>query len=90
MYTAHRGMGVPAQPSSRLTELLDQVRTEFDGERNKIVEYEQNRKFAWMFLPVCTGYGMRCSVALSLESASSSGASQFIQFIRVLFDLKSA
>ncbi len=55
MYTAHRGMGVPTQPNSRLTELLDQVRTEFDTERSKVAEYEQNRKFAQLFYPVCSG-----------------------------------
>ncbi|KAL8823012.1 MAG: hypothetical protein Q9191_006265 [Dirinaria sp. TL-2023a] len=41
MYNTHRGM-VPTQANTRLTELLDQVRTEFDGERNKAAEYEQN------------------------------------------------
>ena len=55
MYNAHRGMGVPAQPTSRLTELLDQVRTEFDAERSKVAEYEQNRKFARAFYSVCSG-----------------------------------
>ncbi|MCJ1406424.1 general transcription repressor [Ptychographa xylographoides] len=39
MYNAHRGM-VPA-PSSRLTELLDQVRAEFDNQQNRTVEYDQ-------------------------------------------------
>ena len=53
MYTAHRGMGVPTQPNTRLTELLDQVRTEFDGERSKTAEYEQNRKFAQTLYSVC-------------------------------------
>lgn len=44
---------VPTQANNRLTELLDQVRTEFDGERNKAAEYEQNCKFAWSSQPVC-------------------------------------
>jgi len=47
-------MGVPTQPNSRLTELLDSVRTEFDSERSKVAEYEQNSKFAQMFYPVCS------------------------------------
>ncbi|MCJ1337081.1 general transcription repressor [Bachmanniomyces sp. S44760] len=39
MYNAHRGM-VPA-PNNRLTELLDQVRAEFDQQQNRTGEYEQ-------------------------------------------------
>ncbi|KAL8847209.1 MAG: hypothetical protein Q9221_007735 [Calogaya cf. arnoldii] len=40
MYNAHRGM-VPA-PNSRLNELLDQVRQEFDSQQNRTGEYESN------------------------------------------------
>ena len=43
MYNAHRGM-VPA-PSSRLTELLDQVRAEFDNQQNRTAEYDQQSEF---------------------------------------------
>ncbi|MCJ1258480.1 general transcription repressor [Lignoscripta atroalba] len=39
MYNAHRGM-VPA-PNNRLTELLEQVRVEFDNQQNRTGEYEQ-------------------------------------------------
>ena len=44
MYNAHRGM-VPA-PNSRLAELLDQVRAEFDSQQNRTGEYEQQSEFA--------------------------------------------
>jgi len=45
MYNAHRGM-VPTAPSSRLTELLDQVRQEFDAERARAsADFEQQSKF---------------------------------------------
>ncbi|KAL9026631.1 MAG: hypothetical protein Q9196_004725, partial [Gyalolechia fulgens] len=40
MYNAHRG--IPPAPSSRLTELLDQVRQEFDNQQSRAGEYEQN------------------------------------------------
>ena len=43
MYNAHRGM-VPA-PTSRLTELLDQVRQEFENQQNRTQEYDQQSKF---------------------------------------------
>lgn len=41
MYNAHRGMGVPA-PNNRLTELLDQVRAEFESVQSSTRDYEQN------------------------------------------------
>ena len=44
MYNAHRGM-VPA-PNNRLTELLDQVRAEFESQQSRNGEYEQNSTFA--------------------------------------------
>ena len=44
MYNAHRGM--MSAPNSRLAELLDQVRQEFDNQQNRTGEYEQNSKFA--------------------------------------------
>ncbi|KAI4136424.1 MAG: hypothetical protein LQ341_005621 [Variospora aurantia] len=40
MYNAHRG--IPPAPSNRLTELLDQVRQEFDNQQSRAGEYEQN------------------------------------------------
>ena len=46
MYTAHRGMG-PAQPpapGSRLAELLEQVRAEFDAQAGRSNEHEHQRK----------------------------------------------
>ncbi|KAL9122973.1 MAG: hypothetical protein Q9187_000457 [Circinaria calcarea] len=39
MYNAHRGM--VSAPNNRLTELLDQVRAEFDNQQNRTGEYEQ-------------------------------------------------
>ncbi|RPA78251.1 WD40 repeat-like protein [Ascobolus immersus RN42] len=40
MYNSHRGM-VPAAANSRLTELLDNIRTEFDAQAQKTLEYER-------------------------------------------------
>lgn len=38
---------VPAPlPNGRLTELLDQIRAEFEGQQNKSEDYERNSKFA--------------------------------------------
>jgi hypothetical protein len=42
MYGAHRGM--PA-PNSRLNELLDQIRQEFDNQQNRSGEFEQQSTF---------------------------------------------
>ena len=44
MYNAHRGM-VPAS-NNRLTELLDQVRAEFDNQQSRTAEYDQQSKSA--------------------------------------------
>jgi hypothetical protein len=41
MYNAHRGM-VPV-PSNRLSELLDQVRAEFDNQAGRSSDYEVQR-----------------------------------------------
>lgn len=40
MYNAHRGM---AAPTTRLNELLDQVRNEFESQTNRTGEYEGQR-----------------------------------------------
>ncbi|KAF4555422.1 Transcriptional repressor rco-1-like protein [Elsinoe fawcettii] len=40
MYNAHRGMPGPAPPNSRLQELLEQIRTEFDAQGGRTNEYE--------------------------------------------------
>ena len=50
MYNSHRGM-VPAAPNTRLTELLDQVRAEFDAQSGRAGEYENQREFAWILSP---------------------------------------
>ena len=42
MYNAHRGM--PPAPNSRLNELLEQVRAEFDNQQNRSGEYENQSK----------------------------------------------
>ena len=52
MYNAHRGL--VAAPNNRLTELLDQVRAEFDNQQNRTGEYEQQSKFASYARLVCT------------------------------------
>lgn len=43
MYNAHRGM-VPA-PNSRLTELLEQLRQEFDNQSRSTGEFEHQRSY---------------------------------------------
>lgn len=58
MYNAHRGM-VPA-PNSRLAELLDQVRAEFDSQQNRTGEYEQQSEFV-RFLCACLSSCHACS-----------------------------
>jgi hypothetical protein len=60
MYTAHRGMVAP--PSNRLTELLDQVRAEFDAQQNRSGEYEQQSKFVSSL--ACSSKQGRCSILL--------------------------
>ena len=37
-------------PNNRLTELLDQVRAEFDNQQNRTGEYEQQSKFACLVM----------------------------------------
>ena len=44
MYNAHRGMVPAPPPNARLTELLDQIRAEFDGQMSKGEDYERNSK----------------------------------------------
>ena len=44
MYNAHRGMAPGPQPGSRLAELLDQVRAEFDQQAGRSNEHEHQRK----------------------------------------------
>lgn len=45
MYNAHRGMQAPApQPGSRLAELLDQVRAEFEAAAGRSSEHEHQRE----------------------------------------------
>lgn len=49
-------------PNSRLTELLDQVRAEFDNQQNRTGDYEQQSRFAEFRL--CSATSMRFSVSL--------------------------
>lgn len=44
MYNAHRGMAPGPQQNSRLTELLEQVRAEFDAQMGRSAEHEHQRK----------------------------------------------
>ena len=48
MYNTHRGM-VPA-PNSRLTELLDQLRQEFESQSRSTGEYEHQCMFSYTLL----------------------------------------
>ena len=56
MYNTHRGMVPAPPPTSRLTELLDQIRAEFDGQQNKSEDYERNSKFAGTCDYICSGF----------------------------------
>ena len=44
MYNPHRGMAPPA-PTQRFTDLLDQVRAEYDSQAGRAHEYESQSKF---------------------------------------------
>lgn len=45
MYNAHRGMGPPGPaPGTRLAELLEQVRAEFETQAGRSNEHEHQRK----------------------------------------------
>lgn len=50
MYNAHRGM-VPA-PNSRLSELLDQLRQEFENQSRSTGEFEHQCVYKFLFLLV--------------------------------------
>lgn len=59
MYNAHRGM-VPA-PNSRLTELLDQLRQEFESQSRNTGEFEHQCMLpvppdTLLLLSLCSGY----------------------------------
>ena len=64
MYNAHRPpVGVPGPaPNARLSELLDQVRAEFEGQATRAVDYEQQRMFASLLM-LLTGAAMREATA---------------------------
>lgn len=56
MYNTHRGIG--PTPNNRLTELLEQVRAEFDSQQNRTGEYEANSMFSmsltiFTFIQLC-------------------------------------
>ena len=44
MYNSHRGM-VPPAPSSRLAELMDQLRAEFESQAGRAGEYEHQSTY---------------------------------------------
>ena len=52
MYNAHRGIppGPPPQPQSRVAELLDHVRAEFDAQIGRTTDTEHHRKRNWQRL----------------------------------------
>jgi hypothetical protein len=71
MYNAHRGM-VPA-PNSRLTELLDQLRQEFESQSRNTGEFEHQCTY-----PFQHTLSLLCSGDLCLR-ASPSLSNHFIQ-----------
>jgi general transcriptional corepressor TUP1 len=46
MYNSHRGMG-PAPGNTRLNELLDGIRAEFETQARASGEYEHSSEFSW-------------------------------------------
>lgn len=45
MYNAHRGIMTHGAPTNRLTELLEQIRVEFDGQASgRAGDFEQQRE----------------------------------------------
>lgn len=44
MYHAHRGIGPGPNQNTRLAELLEQVRAEFEAQGARTIEYEQQRE----------------------------------------------
>ena len=52
MYNAHRGLAGPA-PTSRLQELLDQIRAEFESQGGRNNEYEHQSMYLTLNEPKC-------------------------------------
>lgn len=71
MYNAHRGMVPQGGPNTRLNELLDQIRAEFDQEARRSVDYEGQSEFVSAILMdiafLCI-WRVLCISALSLSS----------------------
>ena len=63
MFNAHRGM--VSAPNSRLTELLDQVRQEFDNQQNRTGDYEQQSRFVGFRLSLATRLHFSAALFLS-------------------------
>lgn len=61
MYNAHRGMVPQGGPNTRLNELLDQIRAEFDQEARRSVDYEGQSE--------CFCYFDGCSLPLHMARA---------------------
>ena len=75
MYNSHRPpIGVPAAaPNARLGELLDQIRSEFEGQNSRSVEYEQQRESLSRYAPSRRCYAQRHRAA---EDGSRLGQQQ--------------
>lgn len=56
-HNPHRGMGPANSGNSRLNELLDQVRVEFESQARSSGEYEQQCEFLSITLHVCGSRG---------------------------------
>lgn len=81
MYNTHRGM-VPA-PNSRLTELLDQLRQEFETQTRSTGEFEHQRTcVSFLLLPVYMQFALdHCViklVCLSMEELHGSSRGRSI------------
>ena len=77
MYNSHRPpIGVPAPPpNTRLNELLEQVRAEFEGQATRAVDYEQQRKFASVSFMLRPGTKMFVAIA---QASAANPAQQYI------------
>lgn len=70
MYNTHRGIG--PTPNNRLSELLEQVRAEFDSQQNRTGEYEANSMFStcltiFTFIPLCCFFSLGFYLDVSLS-----------------------
>lgn len=70
-YPPQRTMVPQGGPSQRLNELLDNIRTEFETESQRSVEYESQSKYcpATIVAPI-SGYGEMCAEGFQHQTSA--------------------